>query len=133
MNIFYVLIMPSLSVTTIQTHLQWEDKFANLRMLKEKIIAIPLPTEVVILPEMFSTGFSMHPQALAEKMDGDTVAWMKAIAAQKKIILTGSVIIEENGQYFNRLIWMLPDGNYGYYDKRHLFGYASEDEQYSAG
>lgn len=133
MNVFYVLIMPSLSVTTIQTHLQWEDKFANLRMLKEKIIAIPQQTEVVILPEMFSTGFSMYPQALAEQMDGDTVTWMKAVASQKKIILTGSVIIEEDGHYFNRLIWMLPDGNCGYYDKRHLFAYAAEDERYTAG
>lgn len=102
-------------------------------MLEEKIVAIPQQTEVVILPEMFSTGFSMHPQALAEKMDGHTVAWMKALAARKKIILTGSVIIEENGLYFNRLIWMLPDGSYGYYDKRHLFAYAAENEQYTAG
>ena len=105
--------MPALSVTVIQTHLHWEDKAANLQMLEEKINAIPQQTEVVILPEMFSTGFSMRPQALAEKMEGNTVAWMKALAARKKIILTGSIIIEENGQYFNRLIWMLPDGNYG--------------------
>ena len=125
--------MPALSVTVIQTHLHWKDKAANLRMLEEKINAIPQQTEVVILPEMFSTGFSMRPQALAEKMEGNTVAWMKALAARKKIILTGSIIIEENGQYFNRLIWMLPDGNYGYYNKRHLFAYASENEQYTAG
>ncbi|HTN07207.1 amidohydrolase [Agriterribacter sp.] len=125
--------MPVLSVTTIQTHLHWEDKTANLRMLKEKIMAIPRQTEIVILPEMFSTGFSMYPQALAEKMNGRTVEWMQAVAAQKKIILTGSIIIEEDGQYFNRLIWMLPDGHYGYYDKRHLFAYASENERYTAG
>ncbi|HRN54991.1 MAG TPA: nitrilase family protein [Agriterribacter sp.] len=131
-DVFYVLIMPVLSVTTIQTHLHWEDKAANLHMLKEKITAIPQPTEVVILPEMFSTGFSMYPEPLAEKMDGPTVAWMKAVAAQKKIILTGSIIIEESGRYFNRLIWMLPDGHYDY-DKRHLFAYASEDERYTAG
>jgi predicted amidohydrolase len=125
--------MSALSVTVIQTHLHWEDKAANLQMLEEKINAIPQQTEVVILPEMFSTGFSMRPQALAEKMEGNTVTWMKALAARKKIILTGSIIIEENGQYFNRLIWMLPDGNYGYYNKRHLFAYASENEQYTAG
>lgn len=113
--------------------MHWEDKAANLRMLKEKILSIPQQTEIVVLPEMFSTGFSMNPRAFAEKMDGDTLRWMKAVSAQKKIILTGSVIIEEDGQYFNRLIWMLPDGNYGYYNKRHLFAYAAEDEQYTAG
>ena len=125
--------MSALSVTTIQTQLHWEDKTANLRMLTEKINAIPGKTEIVILPEMFSTGFTMRPQLLAETMDGSTIEWMKTISAQKKIVLTGSVIIEEDGSYFNRMIWMLPDGNYGYYDKRHLFAYASEDEYYAAG
>lgn len=102
-------------------------------MLKEKILAIPEHTEVVILPEMFSTGFSMYPQALAEKMDGTTVNWMQTLAAKKKVILTGSIIVEEGNKYYNRLIWMLPDGKYGYYDKRHLFAYASEDAAYTAG
>ncbi|MCO5237754.1 MAG: nitrilase family protein [Chitinophagaceae bacterium] len=125
--------MQGLSVTIVQTRLFWEDQPANLQMLEEKILAIPGQTEIVILPEMFSTGFSMHPQPLAEKMDGNTVNWMRAMAAEKRIILTGSVIIEENGQYFNRMIWMLPDGNYGYYDKRHLFAYTSEDKRYTAG
>ena len=88
---------------------------------------------LVILPEMFSTGFSMSPEALAETMDGPTVQWMKKIAAAKKIIVTGSLIIEEEGQYYNRLIWMLPNGQYGYYDKRHRFAYAGEDEHYASG
>ncbi|HEX5023700.1 MAG TPA: amidohydrolase [Agriterribacter sp.] len=125
--------MSALSITTIQTPLYWEDKAANLRMFKEKITAIPEKTEIVILPEMFSTGFSMQTQKLAEKMDGLTVEWMQHVATQQKIILTGSVIIEEAGNYFNRLIWMLPDGNYGYYDKRHLFAYAKEHEHYTPG
>jgi omega-amidase len=124
---------PTLTITTIQTNLRWEDKAANLQYLEEKILAIREPTEVVVLPEMFSTGFSMKPQQLAEKMDGPTMAWMKTTAAQKKIILTGSIIIEEKGNYFNRLIWMLPNGQYGYYDKRHRFAYAGENEQYTAG
>ena len=102
-------------------------------MLREKIFSIKEKTEIVVLPEMFSTGFSMNPQALAETMDGSTIKWMKEIAAEKKIILTGSVIIEENGQYFNRLIWMLPNGQCGVYDKRHRFAFAGEDEQYTAG
>src|ERR1700677_3019146 len=125
--------MSTLTVTTIQPDLQWEDKTANLRRLEEKIDAIGVHTELVILPEMFSTGFSMRPEVLAERMDGPTVDWMKNMAARKKVILTGSVIIEEEGKYFNRLIWMLPNGQYGYYDKRHRFAYAGENEHYSAG
>ncbi|HRP56537.1 amidohydrolase [Agriterribacter sp.] len=125
--------MSALSVTTIQTPLYWEDKPANLQMLEEKVNAIEGKTEIVILPEMFSTGFSMRPEVLSEKMDGTTIEWMKTVAARKRVILTGSVIIEEDGSYFNRMIWMLPDGNCGYYDKRHLFAYASEDRSYTAG
>jgi omega-amidase len=125
--------MSSLTITTIQPDLVWEDKTANLRHLEAQILALPGNPEVVILPEMFSTGFSMCPEVLAEPMDGATVAWMTQIAARRKIILTGSVIIEEAGQYFNRLIWMLPNGQYGYYDKRHRFAYAGENEHYTAG
>ncbi len=125
--------MSTLTITTIQTHLHWEDKQANLAMLEEKINAIQERTEVIILPEMFSTGFSMKPQQLAETMEGDAIAWMKRISAAKKSILTGSLIIEEAGNYYNRLIWMLPNGQLGYYDKRHRFAYAGEHEQYTAG
>ncbi len=125
--------MPTLTITTIQTALHWENKAANLAMLEEKIQAIPGKPEIVILPEMFSTGFSMNAAALAETMDGPAVAWMKRIAAEKKIILTGSLIITENGHYYNRLIWMLPNGQYGVYDKRHRFAYAGEDAHYTAG
>jgi omega-amidase len=125
--------MSTLTITTIQADLRWEDKAANLRRFEEKILGITGPTEIVVLPEMFSTGFIMNPQALAEKMDGPTLAWMKTIAAEKRIILTGSIIIEEGGHYFNRLIWMLPNGQYGYYDKRHRFAFAGEDDQYTAG
>ncbi len=125
--------MSSLSLTLIQTDLLWEDKEANLKSLEKKIFSIDKPTHVVILPEMFSTGFSMKPEELAEKMNGTTVAWMKKIAASKRIILTGSLIIEEDGAYYNRLIWMLPNGQYGFYNKRHLFAYAHEDKHYSGG
>ena len=108
-------------------------------MLREKIFSINEKTEIVVLPEMFSTGFSMKPETLAESMDGDTVNWMKEIAVARKIILTGSVIIKESipgarGEHFyNRLIWMLPNGQYGFYDKRHRFAYAGEDDHYTAG
>ena len=125
--------MSTLTITTIQTDLHWEDKSANLQMLKEKISSIKEKMEIVILPEMFSTGFSMKPEILAEKMDGETVRWMASVASAYNIILTGSVIIEEEGSYFNRLIWMLPNGQMGYYDKRHCFAYANEDKHYSSG
>ena len=125
--------MHALSVTLIQTALYWEDKNRNLAMLEDKIMGIDEKTNLVILPEMFSTGFSMRPTVLAETMDGQTIEWMKKISNAKKIIVTGSIIIEDNGHYFNRLIWMLPNGNYGFYDKRHLFAYAGEDQHYTAG
>ena len=122
-----------LTISTIQTTLHWENKEANRQMLEQKISSIRDKTEIVILPEMFSTGFSMKPAALAETMEGETVQWMKKIASEKKIILTGSIIVEENENYFNRLIWMLPNGKYGYYDKRHRFAFAGEDQYYTAG
>lgn len=125
--------MSTLTITGIQTTLHWEDKSANLQMLEEKISSIKEKTEIVVLPEMFSTGFSMKPELLAETMNGETVQWMRRIAAEKKIILTGSVIIEEAGNYYNRLIWILPNGQYGIYDKRHLFAFAGEDKHYTAG
>ena len=125
--------MSTLTITIIQTSLHWEDKAANLKMLEAKINSIRDKTEIVVLPEMFSTGFSMKPELLAETMDGPTVAWMKSIASSKRVVLTGSLIIEEEGHYYNRLIWMLPNGQYGYYDKRHLFAYAGEHEHYSPG
>jgi len=125
--------MSTLTITGIQTDLFWEDKKANLDMLEKKINSIKEKTEIIVLPEMFSTGFSMQPEKLAETMEGETVQWMKRIAAEKKIILTGSAIIEDEGNYYNRLIWMLPNGEYGIYDKRHRFAYADEDEHYTAG
>ena len=125
--------MSTLTITLIQTEPKWEDKAANLRSLEEKILSIRENTELVVLPEMFSTGFSMRPEVLAESMDGPSLAWMRSVAARKRIILTGSLIIEEKGHYFNRLIWMLPNGEYGFYDKRHRFAYAGESEHYTAG
>lgn len=121
-----------LLVSLVQTPLYWENKTANLDMLAQKIRRIQ-KTELVVLPEMFSTGFSMQPKLLAETMQGPTIAWMQTLAAEKKVILTGSIIVEEEGQFFNRLIWMLPNGNMGYYNKRHLFGFAGEQEAYTAG
>ena len=125
--------MSLLTITTIQSNLIWEDKAANLHILEQKINAIEEKTEIVVLPEMFNTGFSMKPEQFAETMEGDSVEWMKRISRQNGIVLTGSLMIEEAGKYFNRLIWMLPNGQVGIYDKRHLFAYAEEDNHYHAG
>lgn len=133
--------MSTLTITGIQTQLHWEDAAANRKMFEEKVKSISDKTEIILLPETFSTGFSMNPKQLAETMDGDTVAWMKKVSTEKKAILAGSVIIkDDNGQtagsvpaYYNRLIWMLPNGQYGVYDKRHLFNYGGEGEEFTPG
>jgi predicted amidohydrolase len=125
--------MAPLTITTLQTNLIWENKNANLQLLTKKINSLQEKTEIVILPEMFTTGFSMQPKLFAETMEGETIQWMKEVSSANKIILTGSLIIEEEGKYYNRLIWMLPNGENGYYDKRHLFGLAEEDKHYTAG
>ncbi len=125
--------MPALTISTIQTNLYWENKAANLQMLEEKINGLYQKTEIVVLPEMFSTGFSMKPEQFAETMEGSTVEWMKRLSASNRVIITGSLIIKEAGNYYNRLIWMMPNGECGYYDKRHLFAFAEEDKHYKAG
>ncbi|WP_217602757.1 amidohydrolase [Chitinophaga sp. GbtcB8] len=125
--------MSDLKVTLIQSQLHWENIAENLRMFDEKINAIPERTEVIVLPEMFSTGFSMESARLAETMDGSAVQWMKKKAAEKNVIITGSLIIQDGDRYVNRLVWMQPNGVYGIYDKRHLFGYAGEHEHYLPG
>ena len=126
--------MPTpLTITLIQSQLHWEDKEANLKMFEEKIKSVRGTTEMVVLPEMFSTGFSMKPEQLAEKMDGATVQWMERVARENRLVVTGSLMVEEEQHYYNRLIWMLPVGQYGYYDKRHLFAYAGEDQHYTRG
>lgn len=125
--------MQRLIITIIQTDLKWEDKQGNLNMIEEKIRSIREKTNIVVLPEMFSTGFSMRPEALAETMDGPTVTWMKNISREKNIILAGSIIIQEDDQYFNRFLWVLPNGQLGVYDKRHCFSLAGEDQHYTPG
>lgn len=138
--------MSTLRISTIQTALHWEDKAANLRMLEEKIRGIKEKTEIVVLPEMFNTGFSMQPEKFAEPMEGETLAWMRRMAAERKVVLTGSFaakdLAAQSGQIlsgqilssaFNRLVWMLPNGQFGVYDKRHLFAFAGEDQHYTAG
>lgn len=125
--------MSTLTITIIQSDLKWEDKVFNLQQLEEKIKAIPQRTQLVVLPEMFNTGFSMNAADLAEGMDGESLQWMRRMSKEQKIILTGSLIIAEEKQFFNRMVWMMPNGQMGYYDKRHLFAFAGEDKHYTPG
>lgn len=121
-----------MKVTIIQTNLIWEKKNENLSKLKETISGIAEDTDLIILPEMFSTGFTMNAKPMAEPMSGNSIQWLKKIAKEKNCAITGSVIIEENGKYYNRLIWITPEETKTY-DKRHLFSYAKEEETFTAG
>jgi len=125
--------MSQLGISIIQSNIVWEDKRANLQHFEAQFQLLPKTTHVVFLPEMFSTGFSMNAQALAETMEGDTVQWLKAQAQHIRKIICGSIIIEEDDKYYNRLIWMLPNGQYHTYNKRHLFSLANEQDHYTAG
>jgi predicted amidohydrolase len=125
--------MNDLRITLIQSDLHWEDSTANRAMFEEKIWLIKQPTDVIVLPEMFTTGFSMNPAELAERMGLQTIRWMRQMAEQTKAVITGSLIVEEDHQYFNRLIWMPPSGDHLVYNKRHLFRMANEHEAYSPG
>ena len=123
----------SLTISLIQTDNVWEDISANLDNLTSKIDQIKEATDMIILPELFSTGFTMEAETVAEGMDGIAIKWMFGIAEKRKCAVIGSVLIIESGNYFNRLIVAFPDGNLKYYDKRHLFSFAGEDKVFTAG
>ncbi|MCU0445053.1 MAG: amidohydrolase [Microscillaceae bacterium] len=122
-----------LTLTLIQTSLHWQDAAANRAMLEEKIWQIGQSTDLIILPEMFTTGFTMQASELAEPMNLHTFKWLKQMAAQTNAVIMGSYIVQENGQYFNRLVWMQPNGEFAHYDKRHLFRMAEEHQTYTGG
>ena len=127
-----------MNITLVQTDLHWQDPVANRAMLEEKLFTLPEPTDLVVLPEMFTTGFTMEARALAEPMNLTTFKWLKQMAAQTNAAVTGSYVVQENNgsagrRFHNRLIWMEPDGQFAHYDKRHLFRMAGEDGVYTAG
>ena len=126
--------MENLKITVFQGYLFWENIDKNLQNITLRLSGgIREKTDLIILPEMFTTGFSMNAAQLAEPMNGKTMQWMEKTAKLYDCVVTGSVIIEEAGKYYNRLIWMRPDGSHEHYDKRHLFGMGKEDETYTAG
>ena len=123
----------NLKITIIQSELHWENAEANRTMFSEKFQNIEGTTDLIILPEMFSTGFSMNAEKLSEPNNGETLKWMISEAHKNNCAITGSVIISENDKYYNRLFFVFPDGSYKKYDKKHTFTLAKENEVYSAG
>jgi predicted amidohydrolase len=125
--------MRDLTISLIQTDLKWEDNDANLAIMNDRISRIEEKPDLIILPEMFNTGFTMNAVNLAQSMSGSAVVWLKQTACRLGCHVIGSVIVVDQGQFYNRLIWAEPDGNAMTYDKRHLFRMMSEDRIYTAG
>jgi predicted amidohydrolase len=125
--------MEDLNITIIQTHLYWEDAESNLKHFDSKINNIIIPTDIIVLPEMFTTGFTMNPKQFAEEHGGKGLRWMIEKAKQKNCVLVGSISVKDKGQFYNRLYWVKPDGSFQFYDKRHLFKMGNEDQFYTAG
>ena len=122
-----------MKATVIQTDIKWENKDANLEHLSLVLDKIERGTDLVVLPEMFTTAFSMNPGSLAETMEGRSVQWMKERSSAGNYALCGSLIIGEEGKYYNRLIFVTPTGNIVKYDKRHLHSISGENTVYSPG
>lgn len=129
-DVFYFY---SMKTAIIQTDLIWENPKENRTQFNQKIDAISQPVDLIVLPEMFSTGFTMFPNDLAEMMSGETVFWMQEVANAKQAAICGSIIIEENDNFYNRFVFVHPNGKIETYDKRHLFSLAGEHEQYTQG
>ena len=125
--------MYDINITLVQADLAWEDKRSNLRKFEDFFDKANYKSDLIVLPEMFNTGFIVEPHNLAEKMDGDTMEWIALQAAKQKCVITGSLVIVEGEHYYNRLIWMNPNGEYLTYDKRHLFHPGGEHHQFSQG
>ena len=125
--------MDKLRITPVQCALHWEDQRANIERFDRLLRGLDGKTDVIVLPEMFTSGFTMRPAAVAEQMEGPSMKWMHTQALATAAVITGSLVIEENGVYRNRLIWMRPDGSYDYYDKRHGFSPAGEHTIYERG
>ncbi|MDT0677731.1 amidohydrolase [Autumnicola musiva] len=123
----------NLNIAMLQVNLNWEHSENNRSLFSKEINALSENVDLVVLPEMFTTGFSMNAEILAEETNGPTLLWMQELAKRRNLAISGSVIITENGNYYNRLFFVYPDGSYKIYDKRHTFTLAKEDQTYTAG
>ena len=122
-----------MKIALIQALLFWENPIQNRNYFEEKIISITENVDLIVLPEMFTSGFTMNPKAIAETMQGETVSWLQALAKAKNIAITGSLVIQENGNFYNRLVFVFPSGAIKTFDKKHLFTLAGEDKIYTSG
>ena len=122
-----------MKIALIQSSLFWENPKANRNYFEEKINEITQEVDLIVLPEMFTSGFTMNPSAVAETMQGETIQWLQSLAKAKKCAITGSLIIKEGENFFNRLVFVFPNGELQFYDKRHLFTLAGEDKVYTSG
>ena len=122
-----------MKIALIQSSLFWENPKANRNHFEVKINAFTEKVDLIVLPEMFSTGFTMNPAAVAETMQGETIQWLQSLAKAKNFAITGSLVIKENDNFYNRLVFVFPSGEIQFYDKRHLFTLAGEDKVYTSG
>jgi omega-amidase len=121
------------NLSIVQFNPAWEDSKSNIQKLNSWLEKIPAQTNLVILPEMFLSGFSMNVGQSAQTMDGQGVEWLTSVASERGFTIAGSLSIHDNNQYFNRLIVASPEGEVQYYDKRHLFRMGEENQIYSPG
>jgi omega-amidase len=122
-----------MKIAIIQTQLFWENPTQNRKHFEEKINSISQEVDLIVLPEMFTSGFTMNPKKVAEAMDGETILWGIALAKAKNCAITGSLVMTENGNFYNRLVFIFPSGEIQFYNKKHLFSLAGEDKVYKAG
>ena len=122
-----------MKIALVQTSLFWENPAENRKYLEQQFNSISEYVDLIVLPEMFSSGFTMHPKAVAETMQGETISWLQHLAKAKNCAITGSLVVTENGKYYNRLVFVFPNSEIKTYDKRHLFTLAGEENVYTAG
>ena len=125
--------MKDIAIAFIQAPFEWENKEKNISYFESKITEIVDPCDIIILPEMFNTGFTMNSTAMAESMDGDTMQWLRKTAQSKQVVICGSLIISDGSSFYNRMVWVQPDGKIISYDKRHLFRMAHENTHFEEG
>ena len=122
-----------LKIAMIQSNLVWENPEQNRINFTKKIESISEEVDIIVLPEMFTSGFTMNASKVAETIDGETVTWMQHISSNKNVAIVGSIVIKDNNNFYNRLLFITPKGDITFYDKRHTFTLAGEDKVYSAG
>ena len=122
-----------LSITLIQTNIFWKDISKNINQITKRLEQINNKVDIILLPEMFSTGFTMNPENVYEKMDGKTIEWMKEMAVKHESAIGGSIVIKDKSKFFNRFLFVTPLGIVQFYDKRHTFSYVGEDRKYVSG